>query len=213
MYTPEQGQFMEICKCMKMRESVQLMKRSGLDGSIKKFEDFETYEKWQKIIKNKAMDFPKQTDARCFYIGGQSGAGKTHLCTAIAREYLVKCLPVRYIVWVQAVEQMKSYDNMFRFEQSDEWANVDVLYIDDFFKPAGGAFSGTDIRKTFEIIDRRYKQPDKITIISSELTLDEIGRIDQATAGRIFETAGHGGFVLTIPKGQGYNYRINGGKF
>lgn len=210
-YSRETGQCVRICECMKKRRTVRLMRESGLDGSIKKFSEFRTEEPWQADIKRAAMDFVTQEKARCFYIGGQSGAGKTHICTAIAREFLKQCREVRYIVWVQAVEQLKSYDNAYRFEQSDDYSSVEILYIDDFFKPCGNnSYSSAEIRKTFELIDRRYKQPDKITIISSELSLSEVGRIDQATAGRIYETADHGKYALTVPNDAKYNFRAKG---
>lgn len=210
-YSPEMGQYVRICECMKKRRSVRLLRKSGLDSSIKKFSEYLTNEPWQAEIKRSAMEFVAQTTARCFYIGGQSGAGKTHICTAIAREFLKQCREVRYIVWVQAVEQLKSYDNADRFVQSNDYSGVDVLYIDDFFKPCGNrSYTPTEIRKTFELIDRRYKQPNKITIISSELELSKIDSIDQATAGRIYEMAGHGRFAKTVPNGAKYNFRAKG---
>lgn len=196
------------CKCKKIRKSIELLKKSGLEGSIKKIADFETFEEWQKEIKRKAIMFINQGDARCYYIGGQSGAGKTHICSGIARELILKSKDTRYVMWVDMIERLKDYRDPARKAYIDDIYSVEVLYIDDFFKPdgTGTAYTRQDIIKTFEVIDHRYKQPDKITIISSELTIYDISALDEATAGRIREMARE--FTLDIPKDKGKNYRM-----
>lgn len=202
------------CKCSKTRKSLAIIRKSGLEGSIKKIADFETPEEWQKNIKERALSFIKQDitlkedKARCFYIGGQSGAGKTHICTAIAREFIKQGRDTRYIMWIQMIERLKDFKDPARESYADDLYNVDVLYIDDYFKPdgTGAKFTRQDIIKTFEVIDKRYKQPDKVTIISSELTIYDISAIDEATAGRIREMAKS--YVLDIPKDKSKNYRM-----
>jgi DNA replication protein DnaC len=141
-------------------------------------------------------------------IVGQSGAGKTHICSAIAREFIKQGKATRYVMWVQMIERLKDYKDDTRASYADDLYNVDVLYIDDYFKPDGTAakFTRQDIIKTFEVIDKRYKQPDKVTIISSELTIYDISAIDEATAGRIREMAKS--YVLDIPKDKAKNYRM-----
>ena len=78
-----------MCDCTKIRKTIQLMKQSGLEEMLKKYklDDFETDESWQKTIKAKAMGF-LQVPVGMFFIGGQSGCGKTFICTAIARKLL-----------------------------------------------------------------------------------------------------------------------------
>ena len=193
------------CKCKAVRKQLSILEKSGLKDSVKKIADYETPEEWQADIKSKALLFIKQKDVRCFYIGGQSGAGKTHICSGIAREYIKKGKDTRYIMWVDMVERLKDYEQ--REAYARKISDVDILYIDDFFKPTGGKaeFSRLDILKTFEIIDRRYKQPQKITIISSELTINEIAAIDTAIAGRIREMAK--GFCIEIKRDDAKNYR------
>ena len=44
-----------------------------------------------------------------------------------------------------------------------------------------------DVNLAFEIINARYNTSGLITLISSERTLDELMRIDEATASRIYE--------------------------
>ena len=194
------------CKCKMIRRQLSILEKSGLKDSVKKIADFETPEEWQVDIKQKATSFIQSKSARCFFIGGQSGAGKTHICSGIAREYIKKGKDTRYIMWVDMVERLKDYSQ--RDKYSEQISKVDILYIDDFFKPTGNKadFSRYDIIKTFEIIDKRYKQPKKITIISSELTINEISAIDTATGGRIREMAK--GYCIEVQRDEAKNYRM-----
>lgn len=200
------------CKCRKIRKSIKLLKESGLGDSIKTIAEYEAVEKWQLDIKSKAISFLKQDIARCFYIGGQTGAGKTHICSGIANEYIFKGVPTMYVMWVSMIERLKNFKDESRNEYGRQICDIDVLYIDDFFKPDStkAEYSRTDIIKTFEIIDRRYKQPGKITLISSELKINELAAVDEATAGRIIEMAGIYG--IDIERDNGKNYRLRKNK-
>ena len=63
------------CKCMKIRKTLYDLKNSGLSGVCKKytFENYKVKDPWQADIKKRALDFCKDTEAKAFYIGGQSG--------------------------------------------------------------------------------------------------------------------------------------------
>ena len=95
----------------------------------------------------------------------------------------------------------------------DRFKKAEVLYIDDLFKtgkaPDGSVLkiTGADVNVAFEIINYRYNNPALVTIISSELTEDEILDIDEATGGRIYERAKK---AFSIGKDRKKNYRIKG---
>jgi DNA replication protein DnaC len=201
------------CKCVEVRNSIMRMKRSGLKDIIRDytFDKFEAVEPWQKTIKAAAMEFAKNPDG-WFFLGGQSGAGKTHLCTAICREFLLSGRSVQYMLWRDDVIQLKSAvtDGDEYGKMIDRYKKADVLYIDDMFKtgkaPDGGALkvTGGDINVAFEIINYRYNNPALVTIISSELSEDDLLDIDEATGGRIYERAK----AISIGKDRQKNYRI-----
>lgn len=197
------------CKCMNVRKSIRILKASGLESSVKKLSEYQTAEKWQADIKAKAYEFIKNKDARCFYLGGQTGAGKTHICSGIAREYIKQGFDTRYIMWVDMAEKMKDYRDSGRERYIEDINAAKVLYIDDFFKPDRNnmAYNRTDVINTFKIIDKRYKANDKITLISSELLIRELSAVDEAIAGRIIEMA-RGVYGIDIPKGEERNYRL-----
>lgn len=212
----EDGSFYQTCtecKCEEIRRSIMRMKRSGLKDIIKDytFDKFEESEPWQKAVKAAAMDYSKNPEG-WFFLGGQSGSGKTHLCTAICREFLLSGKQVVYMLWRDDVVKIKGavtdseeYSNLI-----DKYKKATVLYIDDLFKtgkaPDGGPLkiTGADINVAFEIINYRYNNPALLTIISSELSEDELIDIDEAIGGRIFERAK----TITIAKDRKRNYRI-----
>ena len=201
------------CKCAETRKSIMRMKRSGLKDIIKDytFDKFEDTEPWQKSIKAAAMDYAKDPEG-WFFLGGQSGAGKTHLCTAICREFLLAGKRVRYMLWRDDIVKIKGAvtDSEEYCKMIDEFKRVDVLYIDDLFK-TGKAIDNSvqkptaaDVNVAFEIINFRYNNPALLTIISSELSEDELIDIDEAIGGRIYERAK----AFTIGKDRSRNYRI-----
>lgn len=212
----EDGSFHQICsdcKCLEIRNSIMRMKRSGLKDIIRDytFDKFEDTEPWQKAIKKAAMDYARNPEG-WFFLGGQSGAGKTHLCTAICREFLLAGKRVKYMLWRDDIVRIKGAvtDSEEYGKMIDEFKRIDVLYIDDLFKTGKDKDNApqkptvADINVAFEIINYRYNNPGLLTIISSELTEDDLIDIDEAIGGRIYERAK----AFTIGKNRDRNYRI-----
>jgi DNA replication protein DnaC len=201
------------CKCAEIRKSIMRMKRSGLKDIIKDytFDKFKDTEPWQKSIKSAAMEFAKNPDG-WFALCGQVGCGKTHLCTAICREFLLDGRKVQYMLWRDEIVKIKGAvnDPEEYSKLISKYKTADVLYIDDLFKTGKAADNTTqkptpaDINAAFEIINYRYNNPSMITIISTELTEDELLDIDEAVGSRIYERAK----AITIGKDRSRNYRI-----
>lgn len=201
------------CKCVETRNSIMRMKRSGLKDIIKDytFDKFVVSEPWQQSIKSAAMEYARNPQG-WFYMGGQVGAGKTHLCTAVCREFLLAGKRVVYMLWRDEIVKLKASVNDAEEygKLIDRYKNAEVLYVDDLFK-TGKADNGTaqkptpaDVNAAFEIINYRYNNPALLTIISSELSEDELLDIDEATGSRIYERAK----AITIGKDRRRNYRI-----
>lgn len=201
------------CKCEEIRRSIIRMKRSGLKDIIRDytFDKFDATEPWQKTMKSAATDYAKNP-VGWFYLGGQSGCGKTHLCTAVCREFLLDGKQVIYMLWRDDIAKLKSFamEPEERQKMIDRFKRAEVLYIDDLFKtgrnPDGSEPKPTaaDINSAFEIINYRYNNPSLLTIISSELNEDELLDIDEAVGGRIFERSK----AISIAKNRDRNYRI-----
>ena len=201
------------CQCVDTRNSIMRMKRSGLKDIIKDytFDKFQDTEPWQKSIKAAAMEYAKNPQG-WFFLGGQPGAGKTHLCTAICREFLLTGKRVRYMLWRDDIVKIKGAvtDSEEYSKQIDQFKTVEVLYIDDLFKTGKDKDNniqkptGADVNVAFEILNYRYNNPNLLTILSSELTEDELLDIDEAIGSRIYERAK----AFTIGKSRDRNYRI-----
>ena len=202
-----------ICKCQKIRSTLRRAKRSGLGDIIKDytFDKYKATEEWQESIKAKAQDFCNDDDARWFYIGGQVGCGKTHLCTAISAHYIKAGQEVKYMIWSEDSKRLKSLVNDPAYQDGiSVFKDVDVLYIDDFLKVRNGETPTTaDMNLAFEIINHRLLSRNKITIISSEKTLDEILDYDEATMSRIYQNAGR--YNISVGRDKSRNYRFKGG--
>lgn len=210
------------CRCNRVRNALRRLNRSGLESVVKRytFDRYQTLDTWQEIIKQNAMKFCKDDKHNWFFIGGQSGAGKSHICTAITVHYIKQGLDARYMLWQEEIDKLKAVAmDAEQFEPlMKELKEVSVLYIDDLFKEGEGSkvketqFSQADLKRTFEIINYRSMNPDLITIISSEKTIEAMVEIDQALAGRIAEFANKDGcgYCIALEPDIKKNWRLKG---
>lgn len=205
------------CKCMTIRRSYWNIEKSGLKKLMEDYrlDNYSADEPWQGIIKNKAISFLCDNE-KWFYIGGQVGAGKTHICTAIVGEMLKKGKAARYMLWTDTVIRLngcvndeEEYNRLIHPLKSTQ-----VLYIDDFFKTEEYFHegvkkfkypSGAEIKRAFEILNHRYNNK-LTTVISSERSLEQVLDIDQAVGSRIKQMAGD--YNLNISQDKSKNYRL-----
>lgn len=218
-YDKSQNIACKECPCMdgrrKKAQSVSLINSSGLKDTIrlKTFENFEVKTQHQKEMMQLAKKFLQSDMSHWLYYGGQVGAGKTHICTAVVGELLLKQgKEVRYLQWREDVPRLKAKVNDDGYQELiGQYKTTDVLYIDDLFKTdtdRNGKITAGDINLAFEILNWRYQNKGLITIISSQLTVREIILIDEAIGSRIFERSK--GFAMAIAKDIHKNYRLKG---
>ena len=167
------------CRCMKKRIALRRIRRSGMSDLLRRYR-FDSYiaetPEQEKILRL-ARRFAAK-DSGWFYIFGQSGAGKSHICESTALKSLVT--------------DAAAYTGRMRVLKKTE-----VLYIDDFLK---GGDTDADIRLAYEILNSRYNDRGLRTILSSEMTPEKLLRRDEALGGRIYERAR--GYVLQAPQGN-----------
>ena len=204
------------CVCMATRATLKNIERSGLKDLMERytFDNWQSPKDWQKMIYDRAKSFMEDTGfdskGRFFFIGGQPGSGKTHICTAMVAEMLNKGLSARYCVWDRESKHIKAVVN-----DDEEYSRainpllkVKVLYIDDFLKVKSGAQpTDADVKLSFEIVNYRYNAG-LMTIISTEFSPDELLDIDEAMGSRIIERAGQ--YALYIGKNRDKNWRLRG---
>lgn len=197
-----------FCQCMDIRKNKQNLQASGLSALADKltFDKYIAKESWQELVKQQAKSFCSQVD-KWFFIGGQPGSGKTHICTAITTHFLNHGLDARYMLWVKDYAKLRALKfRIDEYEQVfDRYALCNVLYIDDFLK---GRPDDEEIREAFKLINQRYISG-KITIISSEKSLADIINLDEALGSRIRQRTGQH-YELNISSNQKRNYRLGG---
>jgi len=186
------------CDCIEWRRIQKIMKASEVTEEFKKlsFKNFQTEGK-PTVIKDAydcAVEYfqvygnIKNQRRNSIALLGQPGAGKTHLLTAIANNLMkMKQVPVLYFPYVEGFNDLK--DDFDKLEEKlDRMKNVEVLFIDDLFKPVKGKPRATEwqVEQTYAVVNHRYLNHKPI-MVSSELTVDELCDIDEALGTRIYE--------------------------
>lgn len=210
MYLREDGtRCCSDCTCKPIRESVRNMKRSGLETVIaeKTFDAFRAETPWQKWMKQTAMDYAEKPEG-WLLMSGQSGCGKTHLCTAVCRELLLRRMQVCYISWREEARFLGDFraDAAERGKRMQKLKDSPVLYVDDLFKlPGGGKLGSVELSLAFELFNHRYHNH-LPTIISTELTRQALIGLDDGLGSRIVEMAG--AHTCQIREDRSRNYRV-----
>lgn len=189
------------CKCMEKRKMIKNAKKTGAyELMLKyKFSNYTVKDKWQKTLYDAAVKYSKSDIANWFFLGGQTGAGKTHICTAIIASMLQRDIVPMYIMWPQEIRQLTTagfanYDSVN--DRIDQLCKAEFLYIDDLFKSDDRKPpDNKEIGMAFEILNIRYFK-NLPTIISSEYTNERISSLNHALAGRIRERCGEYEFSI-----------------
>lgn len=199
---------MRPCSCMKTRETLRRIHESGLESLLRicTFQNYTAEQPFQQHILQCARAYLQERH-KWFYIGGQTGCGKTHICTAIVGGMIRNGFSVRYMVWREASHQLKAAltDGSYA-AQIAAYKEADVLYIDDLFKTSSTAeVSGADVRLAFEILDYRARNQ-MLTILSTEWLLPQLRQIDGAIGGRIIQMSK--GYAFEIRPDNQKDYRL-----
>lgn len=194
--------FSRKCGCMKSAYSRHLLEKSGLDKLAERctLDSYIPKEDWQKGVKEKALEYVANWKEKSFFISGQSGSGKTHICTAICNEAVRSGASLRYFRWVEDGTKLKGllFTPAEYEKEIKKLVACDLVYLDDLFKIGTNP---ADLRLAYEIINSRYIAGKPI-IISSERSLpfirDLSGKDGEAIAGRIFEMCEKGKFCIGL---------------
>lgn len=211
-------EYVKDCECMKARKTYYRLKSCGITKETLyrySFNNWIAKEEWQKslltICRNFFTDYLHE-NKYWFIMSGQSGSGKTHICTALFQE-MIKGLFLTgiYMLWNDEIPKLLSLrkstytDNQEKYEKIiDSYKNTDILYIDDLFK-LDNRYKEDSLSIAFEILNYRYVN-DKVTLISTEVERNMFENIDTAIWGRCFEKTKKGDYWITIV-GKEKNYR------
>jgi len=211
-YVEEEQEIMRSCSCMKTRDTLRRIRESGLEDLLRiyTFSNFEAVTSFQKHMKQSAADFLQQRH-KWFFIGGQTGCGKTHICTAMVGGFIKQGLSVRYLVWQEDANRLKfALTDGSYCKQIAQYKEADVLYIDDLFKVKDNCMkeiTNADVKIAFELLDYRGRNQ-MTTILSTEWTTPQLMEIDEAITGRIIKMAQE--YSIDVKKDRAKNYRLKG---
>lgn len=196
------------CKCLHKRNTKKVLERSGLLKLVGRytFDNFNVSHQDGKLIIKYAKQFILHDfKHKWFFIGGQVGVGKTHICTAIMFQIMELEYPALYALWRDLVSECKAQFNGGDVDEVlEKYQVIPYLYLDDFLK--GENPTPTELDFAYKIINYRYNN-NLTTVISSERMLREILALDEAIGSRIAEMAGV--YAIDISKDGAKNYRMN----
>lgn len=212
--------FVTACKCHEVQVSRQRMKESGLSRIMQEytFDSFQTVKPFQKAIAQMCASYVQAVltgdpfkPMPWLFLGGQSGCGKTHICTAVVNKLLSENVPCTYVSWNEESRKLKAASNDPEYpEVIRPLLEAKVLYIDDLFKgKAKTPPTEADVKIAWEILNRRDVQG-LATIVSSEWTLDELVGLDASLGGHIKARCGSR-FAGSIDQDSTKNFRLNAG--
>jgi len=202
------GQRKKWCKCYLKRMTEQLVEKSNMSGTLSK-ENFDTFD--LGVFSN-ALDADHDVSPREFmkarfkraheYVGsfeknrenlllvGPTGTGKTFLTHCIAEDLIRRGFLVVYFTAIGVLNKIKeaSFDKSYEAKQMVKMMHqADLLIIDDLGTEMTTDFSVSEL---FGIINDRLIQPGKATLISTNLTPDDIqDRYSERLSSRILGKA------------------------
>lgn len=206
------------CKCEILKETKDKMNSSGLGDLLetKTFDNYITKEDYQKEIKKTSMEYVREfiSGNKCsLAILGQSGMGKTHIMTAVARKLIDNNVNVKYYIADEIIQTLQSckFDEENYNREFGKIANVGVLLIDDLFKSSIKSYYNkesidlNDLREIFKVINYRYNKKLPI-LLNSEIHAERFMNLDQAIIGRINEMCGK--YLISVKPDSNKNYRL-----
>lgn len=183
-----------MCDCRREKEIESILRSSGVsydEYQSKTLDSFNTNTQVAKEMKAQALKFIGDRKATGIGYFGKTGTGKTHICIAICQELTKKRMLLhRYFSYRTDIQKIKAsyYDTDMYNNLMGKYLSCNVLFIDDLFKFAtdkNGNIQTQDLQIMFDVINTRYLNK-AITIFSSELSVEEIRKIDEALGSRIY---------------------------
>lgn len=215
--------FSRQCPCVAERaarkKQMKLMSASNISEGFRKltFKKFTLENKPDEIkeLYNCAFEYAQKfkeirdTRENSIALLGQSGSGKTHLLTSISNGFIERYkLSVMYFPYLEGMTDLREDFNSLAAKLK-LLKTADVLFIDDLFKPMDGVPQVTPWQFTQiqEIVNYRYLNYKPI-MVSCELDLNQLLKIDEAFAARIYEMVRD--YTVTIERNIKLNHRLEG---
>lgn len=160
------------CKVGKQRELQSKIRSSRIPSRYlgKTLEDYQV-DKLNRVAVEFAKVALKSNVGAYFY--GEAGTGKTFLASLIAQDFLREG---KSVVFVKVPNLLSDIQATFNgkgkeLDLLDELRAANLVVLDDFGMEKSTQWAGSTLCK---ILDMRYDNPDALTIITSNLSLEEL---------------------------------------
>ena len=193
-------EYAEECTCMEARRAKQEIKDSEYSALLRKctFTRYTIRHEWQRAALLRCKDWLRQRRFPMLYLGGRTGAGKTHLAVAAFAERVRMGLHGTFVNWRTVSEWLKYNKKDAEYEKRlNGLKRTPLLLMDDFlWQPKGAAPTAEDFRLAKEIVDARLYNG-RATILTGNYTVRELYALSEELGGRIVEgTGGEERFAL-----------------
>lgn len=199
-----------ICRCMEQRRQNKEIANSGYAELItsKTFGNFTVNEEWQSNALRTVKTWAVQNRYPFLYLGGKSGAGKTHLAIAAFYSLVQRGVRGKFISWRAESRDLKMRMTEVGYYDSkiQELKKIPLLLIDDFLWTNGATPSEEDFKLAKEIIEERQAN-ERRTIITANWTIKQMNGMSEVIGGRIYQACGsQTNFAFTYGS-EAKNYR------
>lgn len=213
-YRDDNGaEYWRDCECVIKKRIQRLMESSQITEEFQKkgFKNFNQEGRPEPVVKafHCARDYAKKFKEierdrqNSIALLGRPGCGKTHLLMAVSNNLISMGIEVTYFPWTEGFNELKDdFEKLnTRVKRLQE---TRVLFIDDLLK-GGDKPTNFELKQLFAIINYRYLE-NKPILISSERSIAEICKIDEAIGSRINEMCRD--YKVTLTGGIELNYRL-----
>lgn len=198
------------CRCMEQRKQKQAIENSGFAELItsKSFENYTVNEEWQRNALRTVKAWAVQERYPFLYLGGKSGAGKTHLAIAAFYSLVQRGVRGKFVSWRTESRDLKMRMTEVGYYDAkiQELKKIPLLLVDDFLWTNGANPSEEDFKLAKEIIDERQANGRR-TIFTANWTIRQINGLSEVIGGRIYQACGSKtNFAITYGS-EAKNYR------
>lgn len=199
------------CTCMKKRVNERILQTSEYYKLLttKTFENYSIKKDFQRLALQRCKNWLKQDKYPFLFLGGQTGAGKTHLGIASLVSLSRRGDIPKLVSWQKESRALKmNMTEYYYYEPKLEaLKNAPLLMVDDFLWTNENKMpSNEDWKIAKEIIDARGENR-KRTIFTCNMALGIINTYSEVVGGRLMQyTGGKSNFDIEFGFGA-TNYR------
>lgn len=186
------NEYAEECTCMAARRNNEALKDSEYSALLRRctFTRYRLDHPWQRAALLLCRDWLRQKRFPFLYLGGRTGAGKTHLAVATFADKVRMGSRGAFVNWRTESEWLKFNKADPEHERRlNTLKRAPLLLLDDFLWRKSSIPTDEDFALAKEILDARLYNG-RPTIFTAKYTMREMFCLSEEVCGRITEGCG-----------------------